>query len=702
MSIALLVSVALVAAVLSLLGAESAYAGANYQQPKVGQCRQLTGAQSRAATNSTRPIRCSASHTAQTVGVGMLSARTARSSKSKIRLVQQRTCQRLFNGYVGRSTAARAMSAFTLRVFSPTPAQKRHGARWFRCDAVLPRSGSLTPIRTTRRPLLSSPTPTNQALCQTSAGAATTCDAKHTYKATRAWSIRATAYPGAVAVRQAARSGCDSRVSTTRFRYDAPTAAEWQVGRRYVVCFSVHPVPPTPTPDPLPPTTTLVVPPGNVPVGTVVDLTGLATDDQAVAAVTLTVRNASGLYLQDDLVTFAATANTLPAPVVTAGGLGTASMSWRMRLGGSLPVGTYAVAVTVRDSEDLSVTVSDTLVMVAAPDTTRPTVSLSSPPANLTTTASLVISGAAADNVQVSQVVVQVRNSGGQYLQDNLATFGASNPDGLPVNPTGLGTSSVSFGLDAGTRAVGSYTVQVTATDGAGNVSTVLTRAVTVSAVTGASEVYFAMNEAPNAVTMTDTGSSNLNLAGVIDQDGLDTGVEVDGATGYAWLFTSPEAPPAKPERVIQVPDNAALDAGSDTFTVELRYRTSNSFGNVIQKGQSGSVGGQWKIQQPGGYPSCLFKRRTDNVDYQISTQSTVDFSVGSWHTLKCVRSGNNVTMFVDGVYNSQKNAAAGVTIGTIANNVPLTIGGKINCDQITTTCDYFTGNIDYVRLTHG
>jgi hypothetical protein len=36
---------------------------------------------------------------------------------------------------------------------------------------------------------------------------------------------------------------------------------------------------------------------------------------------------------------------------------------------------------------------------------------------------------------------------------------------------------------------------------------------------------------------------------------------------------------------------------------------------------------------------------------------------------------------------------------GTIANTRPLTIAGKGNCDQVEITCDYFSGDIDYVRI---
>jgi hypothetical protein len=36
---------------------------------------------------------------------------------------------------------------------------------------------------------------------------------------------------------------------------------------------------------------------------------------------------------------------------------------------------------------------------------------------------------------------------------------------------------------------------------------------------------------------------------------------------------------------------------------------------------------------------------------------------------------------------------------GIISNNVPLTIGGKSQCDQVTITCDYFAGDIDSVLI---
>jgi hypothetical protein len=37
---------------------------------------------------------------------------------------------------------------------------------------------------------------------------------------------------------------------------------------------------------------------------------------------------------------------------------------------------------------------------------------------------------------------------------------------------------------------------------------------------------------------------------------------------------------------------------------------------------------------------------------------------------------------------------------GPCRQQLPMTVGGKLDCDQIDITCDYFSGQIDYVRFT--
>lgn len=201
---------------------------------------------------------------------------------------------------------------------------------------------------------------------------------------------------------------------------------------------------------------------------------------------------------------------------------------------------------------------------------------------------------------------------------------------------------------------------------------------------------WFTMDEAPGATVMTDSGPNGLSAP--VDPTGVTSGFRFDGATGYSWSRRAPEAYPPSPERVIQLPDSPALEPGTGPFTIEMRYRTSESYGNITQKGQSATPGGQWKIQAPAGVPSCLFKGSAG----QVGTASKAPLNDERWHNLTCAYTSTGVTMWVDGLYQSRKLGTA----GTIDNQFPMTIGGKIDCDQVKVTCDYFTGQIDFIKIT--
>ena len=205
-------------------------------------------------------------------------------------------------------------------------------------------------------------------------------------------------------------------------------------------------------------------------------------------------------------------------------------------------------------------------------------------------------------------------------------------------------------------------------------------------------EASWEMNEPAGATTMVDSGPYGLDAT--VDQTGVSTGFGYDGATGYQWRRRNPTAPPANPERVIVIDDNSHLDPRDDIYTVEIRYRTKEKFGNITQKGQAQTNGGQWKIQNPGGRPSCLFKGSIRRG----AVRSQVPLNDNAWHVLGCVKTPTSVELWVDGVRVGRKNGA----VGYIDNDFPMTIGGKIACDQIKVTCDYFSGEIDYVRVSRG
>ncbi|MCU0266341.1 MAG: LamG domain-containing protein [Actinomycetia bacterium] len=202
----------------------------------------------------------------------------------------------------------------------------------------------------------------------------------------------------------------------------------------------------------------------------------------------------------------------------------------------------------------------------------------------------------------------------------------------------------------------------------------------------------YEMNEPAGARTMVDSSGNGLN--GSIGA-AVQTGVAYGGAVGYRWSDVKPNEPPAKPERLVLVPDNDKLDPGTSTYTVTVRYRTLERFGNIIQKGQSATVGGYFKFQAPKGIVKCLFKGSNGE---QRTASSKVPLNDGNWHTVTCKRTATQVSMWVDGVVTSRANGPT----GSISNKKPLAIGGKATCDQVTITCDYFEGDIDYVKIEKG
>ena len=201
------------------------------------------------------------------------------------------------------------------------------------------------------------------------------------------------------------------------------------------------------------------------------------------------------------------------------------------------------------------------------------------------------------------------------------------------------------------------------------------------------------MNEGPSATVMVDkAGHVNGSIGSAIQTD-----FKFDGATAYHWVFTSPTAPPAKPERIAQA-NSSTLNPNSGAYAVKLRYRTTKHFGNIVQKGQAGSSGGYFKIENPNGRLTCVFRGTNSSGNFQRKqVVSPGVLSDGKWHVARCARTSTGLTLQIDG---SVVATAKGST-GNISNTRPISIGGKLNCDQVTTTCDYFTGDIDYVKITN-
>jgi hypothetical protein len=199
------------------------------------------------------------------------------------------------------------------------------------------------------------------------------------------------------------------------------------------------------------------------------------------------------------------------------------------------------------------------------------------------------------------------------------------------------------------------------------------------------------MNESSGARTMAD--SSGNGLSGSIGRE-VDTGVRINGATGYRFERLDPDEPPTHPGHVITVPDTDRLDPGERDYAVTVRLRTTHKFGNIIQKGQATVSGGNFKMQIPNGIFQCLYR----GAKGTILLSSTRRLNDGSWHTVTCERTRSVQRLVVDG---STVAKRSGWT-GRIANSWPVSIGGKTACDQIKVGCDYYAGDLDWIEIDAG
>jgi hypothetical protein len=198
----------------------------------------------------------------------------------------------------------------------------------------------------------------------------------------------------------------------------------------------------------------------------------------------------------------------------------------------------------------------------------------------------------------------------------------------------------------------------------------------------------WAMDEPAGSRTMHDRSGNGLN--GRIGTE-VGAGSRTGGALGFRFPRLEPDTPPTHPNHLIVVPDSGLLDPGTDDFAITLRLRTIYQFGNIIQKGQATVPGGSWKLQIPNGHVQCWFRGSAGSV-LVTAPQKIND---GRWHVIRCERTGDGVTLLIDG---RQAAGRYGAT-GRIANNWPLSIGGKTECDQRTVGCDYFAGDLDYVAI---
>jgi hypothetical protein len=169
-------------------------------------------------------------------------------------------------------------------------------------------------------------------------------------------------------------------------------------------------------------------------------------------------------------------------------------------------------------------------------------------------------------------------------------------------------------------------------------------------------------------------------------------GATVDGAGAHVFSTVDPDRSPYDPGRLDEVPHDDRINPGTGDVAVTIRLRTTSPQGNVVQKGQTGSPGGFFKLDMDDGRIACLFSGDARTLHVRSATR----IDTGRWTEVRCHRSATALSLYVDGVLVDRRTGWT----GSVANTRPLSIAGKSSCNQVTVGCDYFSGAIDRVTLT--
>lgn len=196
------------------------------------------------------------------------------------------------------------------------------------------------------------------------------------------------------------------------------------------------------------------------------------------------------------------------------------------------------------------------------------------------------------------------------------------------------------------------------------------------------------LDEQPGSTVMVD--SSGLGHDGTISPDVV---LGVPGVSGTAYEFTGTNP-------IVRVPDaDGDLNPGLAPLVVSAYLNVPATLAagdyNVLQKGQATAVGGAYKLEIFGkagkakfGYPDCAFN--SPGVKQRVYGPKRIND--GLWHLVECHLTDTSVYVTVDGEFGKQLVR----TVGSIANTVDVTLGGKPNSTH------FFNGVADEVSISIG
>ncbi len=164
-----------------------------------------------------------------------------------------------------------------------------------------------------------------------------------------------------------------------------------------------------------------------------------------------------------------------------------------------------------------------------------------------------------------------------------------------------------------------------------------------------------------------------------------DVTLGLPGVSGTAYGFNGSTS-------LASVPSNDSLNPGNADIVLTAHVKFTGPFlddsYDIIRKGKAATTGGEYKMEiMNSGQLKCLFKGNAGTADKTAGSGQPA-LADGQWHTIRCLKTANTVTVKVDG-YSASSNESA----GSISNTAPLRIGAKTPGD------DVYNGVMDEVSV---
>ena len=143
------------------------------------------------------------------------------------------------------------------------------------------------------------------------------------------------------------------------------------------------------------------------------------------------------------------------------------------------------------------------------------------------------------------------------------------------------------------------------------------------------------------------------------------------------------------------LPNYADLQPGARDLTVTVRMRSTMTGGaHLISWGQSPNQ--LLRIELSYGRLTCQWR---GSNDWAGLISPTAKYNDNVYHQLACIKTATGVSMTVDGVLILAKTE----TVGSLTFKTGLSIAGKRVCTGVAGhDCDYFAGQIDWVKVEEG